>query len=94
MLSAFSPINYVGGKISQFTKLCRLPHFMSIAKRIPDERSQKTVTDAFDVLCRTKSFEMLSSYLPPNLKSLKASDVDTTQWKDVQMSVDWCRKPQ
>ena len=39
---------------------------MSIAKRIPDERSQKTVTDAFDVLCETKSLEMFSSYLPPN----------------------------
>ena len=36
-------------------KLVNLPSsagyhvFMSIAKRIPDERSQKTVTDAFDV---------------------------------------------
>ncbi|MCY3928218.1 MAG: hypothetical protein OXG81_08075, partial [Acidobacteria bacterium] len=80
-------------------KLVNLPSsagyhiFMSIAKRIPDERSQKTVTDAFDVLCGTKSFEIFSSYLPPNLKSLKASDVDTTQWKDIQTWVDWWRKP-
>ena len=44
-------ISHAGGKIGQFSKLCRLPHFMSIAKVIPDERSQKIVSDAFDVLC-------------------------------------------
>ena len=80
-------------------KLVNLPSsagyhiFMSIAKRIPDERSQQTVTDAFDVLCVIKSFEMFSSHLPPNLKLLKGSDVDTIQWKDVQTWVDWWRKP-
>ena len=79
-------------------KLVNLPSsagyhfFMSVAKRIPDKRSQQTVTDAFDVLCGIKSFEMFSSHLPPNLKLLKASDVDTTQWKDVPTWVDWWRK--
>ena len=67
--------------------------FMSIAKIIPDERSQKIVSDAFDVLCGIKSFEMFASYLPPNLKLLKASDVDRTQWKDVQTWVDRWRRP-
>jgi len=80
-------------------KLVNLPSsagyhiFVSIAKRIPDERSQKTVIDAFDVLCGIKSFELFSIYLPPNLKSLKACDVDTSRWKDVQGWVDWWRKP-
>ena len=49
--------------------------------------------DAFDVLCGVKSFELFSIYLPPNLKSLKAQDVDTSRWKDVQVWVDWWRKP-
>ena len=43
-------------------KLVNLPSsagyhiFVSIAKCIPDERSQKTVINAFDVLCGIKSF--------------------------------------
>ena len=49
--------------------------------------------DAFDVLCGIKSFELFSIYFPPNLKSLKACDVDTSRWKDVQGWVDWWRKP-
>ena len=75
-------------------KLVNMPNssgyhiFVSIAKRIPDERSQKTVLDAFDVLCGVKSFELLSIYLPSNLKSSKAQDVDTSRWKDVQEWVD------
>ena len=66
--------------------------FVSITKRIPDERSQKTVLDEFDVLCGVKSFKLFSIYLPPNLKSLKARDVDTSRWKDVQGWVNWWRK--
>lgn len=80
-------------------KLVNMPNssgyhiFVSIAKRIPDERSQKTVLDALDVLCGVKSFEIFSIHLPPNLKALKARDVDTSRWKDVQGWVDWWRKP-
>jgi len=54
-------------------KLVNMPNssgshiFVSMAKRIQDERSQKTVLDAFDVLCGVKSFELFSIYLPPNL---------------------------
>ena len=80
-------------------KLVHLPSsagyhiFVLIAMGIPYERSQKTVIDAFDVLCGIESFELFSIYLPPNLQSLKACDVDTSQWKDVQGWVDWWRKP-
>ena len=49
---------------------------MSIAKRIPNKRDQKTVMDAFDVLCGMKSFEIFSSSLPPNLVNLEQTDVD------------------
>ena len=62
--------------------------FMSIAKKIPDERSSETVMNAFDVLCGSKSFEIFSAQLPPDLKSLKASNVDTSKWKEIQTWVD------
>ena len=90
MLCAFFAISHAGSNIPSSAGY----HiFMSIAKIIPNERSQKIVSDAFDVLCGIKSFEMFASYLPPNLKLLKASDVDRTQWKDVQTWVNWWRRP-
>ena len=54
--------------------------FMSIAKTIPDEPSPDTVMKAFDVLCGLKSFEIFSSKLPLDLKSLKANNDDTSKW--------------
>ena len=58
--------------------------FMSVAKRIPYEHSPETLMNAFDVLCGSKSFEIFSAQLPPNLRSLKACDVDTTKWRETQ----------
>ena len=60
--------------------------FMSIVKKIPDERSPETVINAFDVFC---GFQIFSAQLPPDLKSLKASNVDTSRWKEIQTWVDW-----
>ena len=68
--------------------------FMSIAKKIPDEPSPNTVMKAFDVLCGLKSFEIFPSQLPPDLKSLKANNVDTSKWGDTQTWVDWWSRPQ
>ena len=50
--------------------------------------------NAFDVLCGSKSFEIFSAQLPPDLKSLKASNVDTSNWKEIQTWVDWWTWPQ
>ena len=67
--------------------------FMSIAKRIPDEPSSENVQKAFDVLCGAKSFETFSCNLPPNLSTLKSSEVDTTLWKNAETWVNWWRRP-
>ena len=67
--------------------------FMSIAKRIPDEPSPENVQKAFDVLCGAKSFETFSCNLPPNLSTLKSSEVHTTLWKNVETWVNWWRRP-
>jgi len=61
-----------------------------IAKKIPDEPLQDVVMKAFDILCGLKSF---SSQLPPDLKLLKANDVDTSKWKDTQTWVEWWSRP-
>ena len=68
--------------------------FMSVAKRIPYEHSPETVMNAFDVLCGSKSFEIFSAQLPPDVRSLKACDVDTTKWRETQSWVDWWTRPQ
>ena len=60
--------------------------FMSIVKKIPDERLPETVINAFDVFC---GFQIFSVQLPPDFKSLKASNVDTSRWKEIQTWVDW-----
>ena len=67
--------------------------FMAIAKRIPDECSTERVQTCFDVLCGVKSFQELSSYLPPNLSKLNALEVETSGWKHAETWVDWWRRP-
>ena len=67
--------------------------FMSVVKRIPDEPSKDVVQDAFEVLCGAKSFEILSRYLPPNLSSMSADQVDTHNWKSVETWSEWWRRP-
>ena len=49
--------------------------FMLVAKRISYEHSPETVMNAFNALCGSKSFEIFSAQLPPDLKSLKACNV-------------------
>ena len=68
--------------------------FMSAAKRIPYEHLPEIVMNAFDVLCGSKSFEIFSAQLLPDLRSLKACDVDTTKWRETQSWVDWLTCPQ
>ena len=67
--------------------------FMSIVKCIPDEPSRDMVQDAFEVLCSTKSFEIFSRHLPPNLVSMSADQVDTLNWKNVKTWTEWLRHP-
>jgi len=67
---------------------------MSNAKKIPDDPSPDSVMNAFNVLSGLKSFEVFSAQLPPDLKSLKAKDVDTSKWKDAQTWVNWWTRPQ
>jgi len=58
--------------------------FMSVVKCTPDEPSKDVVQDAFEVICGAKSFETFSSYLPPNLSSISADQVDTHNWKSLE----------
>ena len=68
---------------------------MYIVKKIPDEPSTKAVDEAFDVLCGAKPLDQLSDQirLPPNLKNVDFSQVDTTRWKDTVTWTDWWRRP-
>ena len=54
---------------------------MSIVRQIPYEPSKDVVQDAFEVLCGAKSFKILSRYLPLNLSSMSADEVDTHNCK-------------
>ena len=58
--------------------------FMHIVKKISDEPSTKEVDEDFDVLCSAKPLDQFSDQirLPPNLKNVDFSQVDTTRWKD------------
>jgi len=67
--------------------------FMSVVKRIPDEPSKDVVQDAFEVLCGKKHFETFSSYLPPNLSSISADQVDTHNCKSLETWSEWWRCP-
>ena len=70
--------------------------FMSVAKRILLIMNihQRLVMNAFDMLCGTKSFKIFSAQLPPDLKFLKACNVDTSKWRETQAWVDWWTRPQ
>ena len=50
--------------------------------------------DAFDVLSGQKPFTSFTSYLPPDLTRLMASEVDTTNWKSAHTWVEWWKQPQ
>ena len=66
---------------------------MAIAKCIPEEPSTDRIQTCFDVLCGVKTFQELSSYLPPNFSKLNASEVETSGWKHAVTWVDWWRWP-
>ena len=57
---------------------------MHIVKKISNEPSTKEVDEDFDVLCSAKPLDQFSDQtrLPPNLKNVDFSQVDTTRWKD------------
>ena len=65
---------------------------MNIARKIPDEPSKEIVDQAFDVLCGSKSFTLFSSQLPPDLKSVDVTAVNTNRWKDLETWVDWWKR--
>ena len=50
---------------------------MNMARKIPNEASKEIVDQAFDVLCGSKSFTLFSSQLPPDLKSVDVTAVNT-----------------
>ena len=65
--------------------------FMVIAKRIPDEPSADIVLEAFDILHRQKPHSEFSKALPPDLIS---HTVDTSNWKQATIWMDWWKRPQ
>jgi len=67
--------------------------FMSIAKRIPDEDNKKNVDEAFDVLCGLRSFKQFAVHLPPDLRTIDSTQVDTSRWRDIDTWVDWWKRP-
>ena len=85
MLCSFLEISNASCKIGQFIyKFTWISHIYAHRKeKIPDEPSTQVVDEAFDVLCGVKSLQQFSDHvqLPPDLRNVEFSQVDTSRWK-------------